>query len=388
MRLFLWEKAAVGAREPLGTILFVHGSSMGSQPTFDFQVPGGPTRRPWTTSPVWATTRGASTWRATGGRTSTATSTRHRHGRRRSRGRDGLHRPDPRRQRVPDVRHLVGRARGRRCSPSAIRSASCAWRSTPSSGPRKPDARRAAQAPAGVPAKNRRPIDRAFVRSIFTRDHPGTADDDVIEADAILALDDSVPTGTYVDMCANLPVVDPARIPCPRSSCGASTTASPGRPPGVLPAAAEPRQAVRDHAGIAHASFHQKNYGSPTTSSTRSSASPPRSTAGREGTAMHAARSLATVALLLLRRPPAPRPAGSPGPVDMAAAKRRAVSWYTSTPIVAAQKVANLFQAETGIKVELFRPAGRRSSGASCRRSTPSVSSTCSPSPTRRRSTR
>src|SRR5206468_10482637 len=60
-------------------------------------------------------------------------------------------------------------------------------------------------------AKNRRPIDRKFVRSIFERDHPGTADDVVIEAfaDAILELDDSVPTGTYVDMCANLPVCDP-----------------------------------------------------------------------------------------------------------------------------------------------------------------------------------
>src|SRR2546422_682357 len=66
-------------------------------------------------------------------------------------------------------------------------------------------------------SKNRRPIDQAFVRSIFTRDHPGTADDEVVAAfaDAILALDDSVPTGTYVDMCANLPVVDPARITIP-----------------------------------------------------------------------------------------------------------------------------------------------------------------------------
>jgi hypothetical protein len=44
------------------------------------------------------------------------------------------------------------------------------------------------------------PIDRAFVRSIFTRDHPGADDEDVIEAfaDGILALDDSAPTGTYV----------------------------------------------------------------------------------------------------------------------------------------------------------------------------------------------
>ncbi len=37
-------------------------------------------------------------------------------------------------------------------------------------------------------------------------------------ADAILALDDSLPTGTYVDMCANLPVVDPPASPCRRSS--------------------------------------------------------------------------------------------------------------------------------------------------------------------------
>ena len=47
-------------------------------------------------------------------------------------------------------------------------------------------------------AMKRRPIDRDFVFSIFNRDHPGTAEDKVIEAfaDAILALDDSMPTGT------------------------------------------------------------------------------------------------------------------------------------------------------------------------------------------------
>jgi pimeloyl-ACP methyl ester carboxylesterase len=66
-------------------------------------------------------------------------------------------------------------------------------------------------------ASNRRPIDRAFVRSIFTRDHPGTSDLTVVDAfaDAVLALDGSVPTGTYVDMTANLPVVDPEKIPVP-----------------------------------------------------------------------------------------------------------------------------------------------------------------------------
>src|SRR6187397_2458454 len=40
--LFLWQKAPEGGKAPAGTILFVHGSSMASQPTFDLQVPGRP----------------------------------------------------------------------------------------------------------------------------------------------------------------------------------------------------------------------------------------------------------------------------------------------------------------------------------------------------------
>ena len=66
-------------------------------------------------------------------------------------------------------------------------------------------------------ARNRRPVDRAFVHSIFNRDHPGTAEDRTIEAfaDAILALDDSMPTGTYVDMTSKLPIIDPAKITVP-----------------------------------------------------------------------------------------------------------------------------------------------------------------------------
>ncbi len=66
-------------------------------------------------------------------------------------------------------------------------------------------------------ALNRRPIDLDFVRSIFARDHPGCAEDAVIEAfaDAICALDDSMPNGTYVDMCENLPLVEPNDITMP-----------------------------------------------------------------------------------------------------------------------------------------------------------------------------
>ena len=66
-------------------------------------------------------------------------------------------------------------------------------------------------------AKKRRPIDRAFVYSIFERDHPDCADRATVDAfaDAILALDDSMPNGTYIDMCSKLPVVDPAQITMP-----------------------------------------------------------------------------------------------------------------------------------------------------------------------------
>jgi hypothetical protein len=39
IRLFLWEKAAGASPGPRGTILFAHGSSMASTPTFDLQVP-------------------------------------------------------------------------------------------------------------------------------------------------------------------------------------------------------------------------------------------------------------------------------------------------------------------------------------------------------------
>jgi len=49
----------------------------------------------------------------------------------------------------------------------------------------------------------------------------------------------------------------------------------------------------------------------------------------------------------------------TPDRVDIAAAKREAaVTWYTSTPVNTAQKIASMFQTETGIKVELFRSGG------------------------------
>jgi alpha-beta hydrolase superfamily lysophospholipase len=66
-------------------------------------------------------------------------------------------------------------------------------------------------------ATPRRPISAQFIRSVFERDHPGVADPRLVEAYAreVLKYDDSVPTGTYVDMVSRLPLLDPARIPVP-----------------------------------------------------------------------------------------------------------------------------------------------------------------------------
>jgi iron(III) transport system substrate-binding protein len=45
--------------------------------------------------------------------------------------------------------------------------------------------------------------------------------------------------------------------------------------------------------------------------------------------------------------------------VDMAAAKREGkMVWYTSVPVETAQKISNMFEQKTGIKVDLFRSGG------------------------------
>jgi pimeloyl-ACP methyl ester carboxylesterase len=113
-------------------------------------------------------------------------------------------------------------------------------------------------------AKNRRAIDKVFIHSIFDRDHPDTAERRVIDAfaDAVTALDNSVPTGTYVDMCSKLPVVNPEKITVP-------TLIMRGQHDGIaslqdllkffekLP---NPDKQFTIMPGISHASFQQKNY--------------------------------------------------------------------------------------------------------------------------------
>src|SRR5205085_9026750 len=58
VKLFLWNKKPAAGTRHRGTIFFVHGSSMASQPTFDLYVPG----RPDSSVMEWFAARGFDTW--------------------------------------------------------------------------------------------------------------------------------------------------------------------------------------------------------------------------------------------------------------------------------------------------------------------------------------
>jgi pimeloyl-ACP methyl ester carboxylesterase len=263
--LFLWEKFA-GSPEGKPAVLFVHGSSMASTPTFDLRVQG----RPDSSVMDWFARRGFVCW-------CVDMEGYGRSGKARDIDCDIANGADD----LAAATDYIAAARGVHrfmtygISSGALRAALFAQR--------HPErvARLALDAfvwtGEGAPtlevrrkklpeflAKKRRPIDHAFVRSIFERDHPDCAEPHVVEAfaDAILALDDSMPNGTYVDMCSKLPVVDPARITVP-------TIVLRGEYDGIaafddlieffkrLP---NPDKQFSVMAGISHASFQQKNY--------------------------------------------------------------------------------------------------------------------------------
>jgi pimeloyl-ACP methyl ester carboxylesterase len=266
IRLFLWRKNVVEPRAAKGTILFVHGSSMASQPTFDLHVPG----RPDSSAMDWFVARGFDTW---------------------CMDNEGYGRSDKHRPINCDIpngaddlaagseyilqKTGVSKLLVYGISSGALKAALFAERHPERvarlaldafvwTGEGSPTLAERRKRLPEFQSKHRRPIDRAFVHSIFDRDHPGTADEPTIHAfsDAILALDDSVPTGTYVDMCSKLPLVDPAKITVP-------TIIMRGQFDGIagfddlieffkrLP---NPDKKFAVMAGIAHASFQQKNY--------------------------------------------------------------------------------------------------------------------------------
>jgi pimeloyl-ACP methyl ester carboxylesterase len=264
--LFLWRKKAAPGVPHAGTIFFVHGSSMASQPTFDLSVPG----RPDSSAMDWFRERGFDTWTLDNegyGRS----------GKDRdincdiSNGADDL---------AAGTEYVLERTGGKPVlmygiSSGALKAALFAQRFPERvakialdafvwTGEGSPTLEQRRKKLPEFLAKNRRPVDRDFVFSIFNRDHPGTADDATINAfaDAILTLDSSLPTGTYVDMCSKLPLVDPAQIRMPTIVLRGEYDGIAGYDDLIefykrLPNA---NKQFSTMAGISHASFQQKNY--------------------------------------------------------------------------------------------------------------------------------
>jgi pimeloyl-ACP methyl ester carboxylesterase len=266
IRLFLWNKPANSQVPKVGTILFVHGSSMASQPTFDLSVPG----RPHSSVMDWFAERGFDTW---------------------CMDNEGYGRSDKSRPINFDIANgaedltagseYILKTTGAQklmvygISSGALKAALFAqhhperiaklaldafvW--TGEGSPTLADRKK--KLPEFL-AKNTRPIDRAFVHSIFNRDHGACADEATKDAfaDAILTLDSAMPTGTYVDMCSRLPLIDPAKVTSP-------TLIMRGEYDGIaslddllnfyklLPSRSKQFSIME---GISHASFQQKNY--------------------------------------------------------------------------------------------------------------------------------
>jgi pimeloyl-ACP methyl ester carboxylesterase len=266
VKLFLFEKYAADPKATAGTILFVHGSSMAAQPTFDLQVPG----RPDSSAMDFFAKKNFDCWcvdmegygRSTKDRDNNA----------------------PIAQGADDclaAATYIQKLRGSRpflvygISSGALRAALFAQRHPALVGRLALDAMvwtgegspTLAERRKRLPefqAQNRRPIDKAFIHSIFDRDHPGTAEENVIDAfaDAVTALDTSVPTGTYVDMCARLPVVDPAKIAVPTLIMRGQWDGIAGFSDllAVFERLPNPDKHFAVMPGISHASFQQKNY--------------------------------------------------------------------------------------------------------------------------------
>src|SRR5262245_7416932 len=195
VKLFLWRKrlrnpAAGEGRQ--GTILFVHGSSISSTPTFDLQVPG----RPELSAMDWFARRGYDTWCVDC---------------------EGYGHSDKSRPVNSDIAcgaddlaaastYIMKEIGGDKLlvygeSSGGLRAALHAQRNPEQvkrlvvdafvwTGEGSPTLEERRKRLPQFRASNRRPMDRDFVRSTFTRDHPGTSDQTIIEAfaDAVLAL--------------------------------------------------------------------------------------------------------------------------------------------------------------------------------------------------------
>jgi len=218
VRLFLWEKY-VGAPEGKPAVLFVHGSSMASQPTFDLRVPG----RPDSSVMDWFARRGFVCW---------------------SVDMEGYGRSDKHRDIFCDIAngaddlaaatdyiqktHGIASFATYGISSGALRAALFAQRHPDRvsrlaldafvwTGEGAPTLVQRRKKLPEFQASKRRPIDRAFVYSIFERDHPNTAEKRVVDALRASAL------ARIVSGFASVPLQHRSLNARPRCTCVGNT---------------------------------------------------------------------------------------------------------------------------------------------------------------------
>jgi len=217
VRLFLWRKRTADAAK--GTIVFVHGSSVSATPVFDLQISG----KPEASTMDWFARLGYDTWCVDC---------------------EGYGRSDKWRPVNADVscgaddvaaaaEYIAKNANSSKVflygsSSGALRAGLFAQRHPERvqrvaldalvwTGEGSPTLAERRQTPAAVPCEQPQ-ADRPRFRAQHLHARPSRderPDGRGSIRRRVLALDTSVPTGTYIDMSANLPVLDPERITVP-----------------------------------------------------------------------------------------------------------------------------------------------------------------------------
>lgn len=264
--LFVWEKGPKDRSYSRGNVILVHGSSQASQPSFDLIVDGNPhlslmerlAAEGWT---VWC-------FDCEGY------------------GKSSKHRP--RQHGISDgaddlevvTRFVLNRTGDQRVSvyggsAGALRAALFAARNPGVlsclamdafvwTGDGSPTLAERRKRLPQFQETLRRPISRESLTSIFERDHIGATDGATVAAfiEAVLALDTSIPNGTYIDMCTSLPVVLPEQLDLPvlimRGEWDGIATFDDVL--GFFAKLPNPDKQFAMMPGVAHAAFNGKNH--------------------------------------------------------------------------------------------------------------------------------
>lgn len=218
--LYLWRKRLAGkAGEKRPVLFLVHGSSFSARTTYDLEVPG---KGEYSMMNVFARA-GWDVW------------TLDHEGYGRSSRTDGfsyvLEGVDDLKAAMPLVEKATGRKSfsffgsssgalraGAFCNAYPERVEKLSLGALVWTGKGSPTLKKRAERLSEWRASNRRVVDEAAYAAIFSRDVTGLTIPELPAAAAAAEMANgggSVPNGTYIDMCANLPLVDPTKIACP-----------------------------------------------------------------------------------------------------------------------------------------------------------------------------